>query len=84
MNIPTNSEMAAIDREAQDRFRIPGLLLMEHAAIKLARAIRERFRPVEGAPVAVLCGGGNNGGDGFAVARLLQRQGCAFAVLEAV
>jgi NAD(P)H-hydrate epimerase len=51
---------------------ISGLDLMEAAGAAIARLIRRRWRP---RPVAILCGPGNNGGDGFVVARLLRREG---------
>jgi hydroxyethylthiazole kinase-like uncharacterized protein yjeF len=50
----------------------PGTVLMERAGAAIADAIGERFRPQ---PLVVLCGPGNNGGDGYVVARLLQARG---------
>lgn len=62
-----------IDRLAMEDLGIPGILLMENAAIGIA-AVACGMRPHSG-PVAVLCGPGNNGGDGFAAARHLYNAG---------
>ncbi|MGE5476724.1 MAG: NAD(P)H-hydrate dehydratase [Bacteroidales bacterium] len=53
---------------------IPGARLMEAAGHAVALELRRRFRPCR---VAILCGPGNNGGDGFVAARLLRHQGYA-------
>jgi ADP-dependent NAD(P)H-hydrate dehydratase / NAD(P)H-hydrate epimerase len=65
-------KMRATDRWAIEQRQIPSLDLMERAGEGLARVIAEHF-PV--GRVAVVCGKGNNGGDGFVAARLLRRAG---------
>ena len=68
----------AVDRAAAELCGLPTLVLMEHAgrsaAELVARLVVER-RP--GARVRIFCGGGNNGGDGFVVARFLDAAGLA-------
>lgn len=61
--------MRAVDRWAIDERGIPSLDLMERAGIGVAQAVEQL---VPDGPVAVICGKGNNGGDGLAVARLLR------------
>jgi ADP-dependent NAD(P)H-hydrate dehydratase / NAD(P)H-hydrate epimerase len=64
------AEMRDADRRAIEEIGLPGAVLMENAGAAVAREIRARF-PRARRP-AVLCGKGNNGGDGFVVARHLR------------
>ncbi len=61
----------AIDRLAQDRFLLPGDLLMENAGAAVAQHAVAMLRDDDLSRVIVLCGPGNNGGDGFVAARHL-------------
>jgi hydroxyethylthiazole kinase-like uncharacterized protein yjeF len=65
----TAGEMRDADRRTIEEVGLPGAVLMENAGAAAARAIRARF-PHARRPV-VLCGKGNNGGDGFVIARHL-------------
>ena len=63
-----------LDAAAIERLGMPGILLMEHAAIGIARVV-DQMRVEAGLEAAtIVCGTGNNGGDGWAVARLLANQ----------
>ena len=65
----------AVDREAIQRFGIPGIVLMENAARGVVEAALEMLAGASPGPVAIICGGGNNGGDGYAIARHLHNRG---------
>ncbi len=81
MRVATAKQMAAIDRETIDG-GVPGLELMERAGEQIAGAIRGLFPDlVPPARVLVVCGKGNNGGDGLVIARLLDGLGYAVSVL---
>jgi len=67
----TREEARAFDRDAQERLRVPGDLLMENAGAAVARAAARMAHERRLARVVVLCGTGNNGGDGFVAARHL-------------
>ena len=85
MPIPTLSreQSRRFDKIAVEDYGIPGIVLMENAAragamealellaIKRSANLSTRRQTIEGARAAVICGGGNNGGDGYAIARRL-------------
>jgi NAD(P)H-hydrate epimerase len=81
MNIALKtSEVRHLDMVAQDRFGIPGLLLMEHASWGIAEVL-QGLAPTGKKMFLFLCGKGNNGGDGFAAARHLHNRGLRAAVV---
>jgi ADP-dependent NAD(P)H-hydrate dehydratase / NAD(P)H-hydrate epimerase len=74
MKIVTAAQMQALDRRTITEAQIPGLTLMEHAGTGVVTAMEDAYGPLANKRVTVLCGKGNNGGDGFVVARLLRRK----------
>src|SRR5271157_2136836 len=79
MKITTAAEMREIDRATTERFGIHSLTLMENAGSAIAQFILEAYGHAN--RIAVVCGKGNNGGDGFVVARKLHRAGRVVEVL---
>jgi NAD(P)H-hydrate epimerase len=73
--IATAEEMRQADRRATERHGVPSLLLMENAGRGAADAIERVLGPAAGRRVLVVAGRGNNGGDGFVVARHLLGRG---------
>ncbi|MEX0654023.1 MAG: NAD(P)H-hydrate epimerase [Phycisphaeraceae bacterium] len=81
----TRGQVREVDRLAIEELGIPGMVLMENAAAGAVRVLLDTLAQRRGiAPgrggglsVAVLCGGGNNGGDGYAMARHLHNHGAA-------
>lgn len=71
MKIVTGQQMARIDQKAIQELGVPGPVLMENAARALCRVFADTVSGGERPAVAVLCGSGNNGGDGFCAARIL-------------
>lgn len=67
-----------LDQRAQAQYGMSGLNLMEHAAVGATAIARTLLTP--GASVLIACGSGNNGGDGWAMARLLHSEGYAVQV----
>jgi NAD(P)H-hydrate epimerase len=81
MKILDAAQMRHIDRRTTESFGIPSIVLMENAALAVVDAIFEHYPDVD--RVALVCGSGQNGGDGFAVARHLENRGVVPIVLLA-
>jgi len=79
MKIVSAAEMRQIDRATSERFGVPSITLMENAGAAVARFVLSDYPQAE--RVGVCCGRGNNGGDGFVVARKLVEAGRAVRVL---
>jgi NAD(P)H-hydrate epimerase len=80
MKILTAAEMREVDRLSTERHGIPSLTLMENAGKSVSEFLQHRFRNLARRHIVVLCGKGNNGGDGFVVARHLLELGAKPAV----
>ena len=81
MKIVTATQMQALDRRTITEARVPGLTLMERAGSGTANFLRNRFGPLTGKRVTIVCGKGNNGGDGLVIARLLRQHRARVTVL---
>ena len=84
MYVVTPSQMRRIDQRAIKEFRIPGIVLMENAALQVVKVIKKRYplsRFGTAGKVLILAGCGNNGGDALAVARHLVLSGYRVNVL---
>jgi hydroxyethylthiazole kinase-like uncharacterized protein yjeF len=78
----TAAQMREVDRLTTERYGIPSIILMENAAHAVARVITEKLGgSVKDKSILILCGKGNNGGDGAALARILAIQGAFVDVL---
>ena len=77
MIVVTTQEMRELDRLTIEKHRVPSLRLMENAGSAIAAALIERFGKAARGGVLVVCGKGNNGGDGLVVARHLKKIGRA-------
>jgi NAD(P)H-hydrate epimerase len=75
MRYLSRDEVRAIDRCAIERIGVAGVVLMENAGRQAADAVAEHLGGAAGRSAAVVAGAGNNGGDGFVVARHLALRG---------
>src|SRR5439155_2742631 len=71
----TRAQVREIDRLCIERYLIPGIVLMENAAREATDVACDMLRGECLGEVLILCGGGNNGGDGLAIARHLHNRG---------
>ncbi|MEV8465617.1 NAD(P)H-hydrate epimerase [Fluviibacterium sp. DFM31] len=81
--ILTAAQMQALEKQAMASGMVTGIALMERAGEGVLQAISRQWPDVLAAPgrACILCGPGNNGGDGYVIARLLQGQGWAVTVV---
>jgi NAD(P)H-hydrate epimerase len=74
-------EMRRTDERAIKTYGVPGIVLMENAGAGIARAVERELGTLAGKTVLIVCGKGNNGGDGFVVGRHLANAGAKVEVL---
>ena len=76
-------QMRALDRRTIDDFGVSGAELMERAGRRLYDSVAGRWEEIAALEAVVVCGKGNNGGDGYVVARLLRQAGADVRVAKA-
>jgi NAD(P)H-hydrate epimerase len=81
IKIVSAAQMQELDRRTISEARIPATTLMERAGTGVVSCLEQRLGPMRGKTVTVVCGKGNNGGDGFVAARLLRRRHANVRVL---
>src|ERR1051326_7854525 len=79
MKIVTSTEMREIDRLTSEKYGVPSLTLMENAGTAVSEFCLQQFPGAQ--RIGVICGKGNNGGDGFVAARKLHEAGKTVEVL---
>ncbi len=80
MRVLNSAQMREADRRTIEEIGIPSLVLMENAGRQVVAALEAMHGELLESEVAVLCGRGNNGGDGFVVARTLLQRGVSVSV----
>jgi NAD(P)H-hydrate epimerase len=81
MRLVKTSEILEMDRITIQELGIPGAVLMENAARGAIRLFLDHFAPPGNSHVVILCGRGNNGGDGYVMARYLKQRGLRVTVI---
>ena len=75
MRVLSAAQMQELDQKTIREIGLPGPVLMENAGQGAARLIDERYRHLYPGPAVVISGKGNNGGDGYVIARSLLQRG---------
>lgn len=82
IKVVNSSEIKKLDLAASKKFKVPSIVLMENAAIGVVNFIFDEIAPGKNIKnVLILCGHGNNGGDGFAIARHIVNRGSDIQVI---
>ena len=84
MKVVTAEQIRELDRRAIEESGMPGVVLMENAARAVCDLLQADYGPLAGKRAAVFCGAGNNGGDGFAVFRLLSLAGATVTLFTTI
>ncbi len=79
--VMSRDEVRAFDSWAINEVGLPGVVLMENAGRSCAELIKEKLTGIESQMVCIFCGTGNNGGDGYVIARHLLKSGCTVTVV---
>lgn len=80
MWVVTAAQMQTLDRRTIQEAKVPGTTLMERAGIGVVTHLMQAWGPPKGKKVVILCGKGNNGGDGLVVARLMAKKGAKLKI----
>ncbi len=81
MKVATALQMQEIDRLAIEETGVKGTVLMENAGLQTVLAMERFFGALEGTKVCIVCGKGNNGGDGMVIARHLYNRGARVCIV---
>lgn len=81
-HLVTAKEMKACDQFTIEHLHVPSMVLMERAALSVFNILKQKFLRLKDEKILILCGNGNNGGDGLAIARLLVDEGCSVDIVR--
>ncbi|MHC4104483.1 MAG: NAD(P)H-hydrate epimerase [Planctomycetota bacterium] len=79
--VMSRAQVRAVDQRAINTLGVPGVILMENAGRSCAELIKEKLADTSEPKVCIFCGTGNNGGDGYVIARHLLNSGFSVVVV---